>query len=183
MRTLAQRLDSGTATLYRHFDNRADLIAHVVDRVFGETDLDPAVFTTMSWDHACRAVAQAAFDTLSRHRNVAPLLVEQIPMGPNAMIQRERSIAVLLEGGFAPDLAAHAYATLARYVLGFAIQLAGATDQPDNRQLTAHFRGLDPTQFPATLAVAGSLPIPLEDEFSFGLELIINGLRHSLAHN
>ena len=27
MRSLAQRLDSGTATLYRHFPNRAALIA------------------------------------------------------------------------------------------------------------------------------------------------------------
>src|SRR2546430_1768414 len=35
MRSLAQALDSGTATLYRHFANRAELIAQVVDRVFG----------------------------------------------------------------------------------------------------------------------------------------------------
>ena len=31
MRTLAQRLNPGTATLYRHFANRSELIAHVVD--------------------------------------------------------------------------------------------------------------------------------------------------------
>ena len=36
MRSLAQRLGSGTATLYRHFANRAELVAMVVDRMLGE---------------------------------------------------------------------------------------------------------------------------------------------------
>lgn len=71
-----------------------------------------------------------------------------------------------------------AYATLARYVLGFAIQLGdhSATDQ-DDAQLSASFRGLDTSLFPATVAVADSLPVPLEEEFTFGLELMVNGLR------
>ena len=41
LRALAQRLESSTATLYRHFDSRADLLAQVVDRIFGEIDVDP----------------------------------------------------------------------------------------------------------------------------------------------
>lgn len=40
------------------------------------------------------------------------------------MAQRERILSVLLDNGFAPAVAAHAYATLSRYVLGFAIQLS-----------------------------------------------------------
>ncbi len=42
MRTLAQRLNSGTATLYRHFTSRADLVAAVVDKMFGAIELDIA---------------------------------------------------------------------------------------------------------------------------------------------
>ena len=68
MRTLAQRLESGTATLYRHFGNRGTLITHVIDRVFGEVDLDAAALAGLSWDQACRTVAQAMFDALGRHR-------------------------------------------------------------------------------------------------------------------
>jgi hypothetical protein len=94
------------------------------------------------------------------------------------MTLRERSIAILLDNGFSPHLAARAYATLARYVLGFAIQLnaPGITGQGDDVQLSATFRDLDRSLFPATVAVADSLPVPLEDEFAFGLELILNGL-------
>jgi len=40
LRALAQRLESSTATLYRHFDSRADLLAQVVDRIFGEIDVE-----------------------------------------------------------------------------------------------------------------------------------------------
>ena len=175
MRTLAQRLESGTATLYRHFGNRATLITHVIDRVFGEVDLDAESLAGLSWDQACRTVAQAMFEALGRHRRIAPLLIEQTPTGPNAMLLRERCLAVLLDGGFPPDLAARAYATLARYVLGFAIQLTGSGN--DAEQARAHFHQVSPGEFPATLAVADSLPVPLEDEFAFGLELIVNGLR------
>ncbi|WP_217709667.1 TetR/AcrR family transcriptional regulator [Amycolatopsis sp. Hca4] len=177
MRSLAQRLESGTATLYRHFGNRATLVNHVVDRVFGEVDLDPRALAELSWDQACQVVAQAMFDALGRHRRVAPLLIEQTPTGPNAMVLRERCLAVLLDGGLPPSVAARVYATLSRYVLGFAIQLAGTEDGAERERASAHFHDLPPVGFPATRAAADSLPVPLEDEFAFGLELIVTGLR------
>lgn len=177
MRSLAQRLESGTATLYRHFGNRATLITHVIDRVFGEVDVDSRTLAELRWDQACQVVAQAMFDTLGKHRKIAPLLIEQTPTGPNAMALRERCLAVLLDGGLPPSLAARAYATLARYVLGFAIQLAGSGNGAERERVSARFHDLSSADFPATRAVADSLPVPLEDEFAFGLELIVNGLR------
>jgi AcrR family transcriptional regulator len=177
MRTLAQRLDSGTATLYRHFAGRADLVAHVVDRVFASVDLDTEKLSTMTWQEACKAAAHSMFDALRRHRNLAPLLAEDVPIGPNALVVRERMIAFLLGNGFPPAFAARTYATLARYVLGFAIQVTG---NRDDAGLTRVFHDLDPRQFPATVAVADSLPVPWEDEFAFGLELIIDGLTQQL---
>jgi AcrR family transcriptional regulator len=176
MRTLAQRLDSGTATLYRHLANRAEVIAQVVDVVFAAVEFDAERLATMSWQQAVKAAAQAMFDALRRHRNVAPLLVEDVPIGPNAMAQRERFIALLLANGFLPALAARSYATLARYVLGFAIQLTGHTGHPEDARLSTEFRSLDPDLFPATVGVADHMPVQLEDEFAFGLELIIDGL-------
>ena len=113
MRSLAERLESGTATLYRHFDNRATLITHVIDRVFGEVDVDSRILAELRWDQAFQVVAQAMFDTLAQHRKIAPLLIEHTPTGPNAMALRERCLAVLLDGGLPPSLAARAYATLA----------------------------------------------------------------------
>jgi AcrR family transcriptional regulator len=180
MRTLAQRLDSGTATLYRHFTGRADLIAHVVDLVFGSVEIDTAKLSAMTWQEAGKVAAHSMFDALRSHPNVAPLLTEGVPIGPNAMAAREGLIAILLDNGFPPALAARSYATLARYILGFAIQLPNPRSG-DDAGLAQVFRHLDPGQFPATVKVADSLPVPLEDEFSFGLDLIIDGLTQALA--
>lgn len=178
MRSLAQRLESGTATLYRHFSNRSELVSLVIDEILGEVDLDAQELAALPWQQACTLFAQHMFDALSRHGNVAPLLIEYTPMGPNALANRERCLAVLLDNGFGPEIAAHAYATLARYVLGFAIQLSGATAAggQHDAQLSAAFHRLDPSRFPATLAVADNLPVPLPDEFAFGLRLIVAGL-------
>ena len=115
---------------------------------------------------------------MSRHSNVAPLLAREVPIGPNAMALRERCIAVLLDSGFPPQLPARAYATVARYVLGFAIQLSvqPRVAQPHDARPSAVFRVPDPSMFPATAAVADSLPVSLEEEFAFGLELLVQGL-------
>jgi AcrR family transcriptional regulator len=52
MRNLAQRLDSGTATLYRHFTGRAQLVARVVDSVLAEAHVDDEALAGMSWQEA-----------------------------------------------------------------------------------------------------------------------------------
>lgn len=174
MRNLAQRLDSGTATLYRHFTGRAQLVARVVDSVLAEAHVDDEALAGMAWQEACELLARSLFDVFRRHPNVAPLLVEQIPTGPNAMVQREQSIALLLRSGFPPAMAAQACATLARYVLGFATQLPSASsDTADDNEV---WERLDPQTLPAIASVAEHLPVPLEQEFEFGLALLIAGL-------
>lgn len=175
MRTLAQRLESGTATLYRHFANRAEVVAHVIDAVFGEIELEAGKLAPGTWQEALRLLARSMFAVLSRHPGVAQLLVGCVPRGPNAMAQRERSLTILLGSGLRPELAARAYATLARYVLGFAIQLVADGETSGTEDGDA-FRALDPARFPATRAVADALPVRLEDELSFGLDLMIAGL-------
>jgi AcrR family transcriptional regulator len=181
MRSLAQRLGSGTATLYRNFANRSELVAMMVDRMLGEARLDADTLTALPWQQACISFAQRMFDALGRHGNVASLLIGHVPMGPNALAQRELILSLLLDNGFPPVVAAHAYATLSRYVLGFAIQQSGSAAAEHDAELTAAFHGLDPSRYPATVAVADDLPVPLEEEFAYGLRLIVAGLER-LGH-
>lgn len=65
MRALAAHLDSGTATLYRHFPNRSALIVAVIDQVLGKIDSDAPSGT---WQQVCRVLAQQLFDALAAHR-------------------------------------------------------------------------------------------------------------------
>lgn len=172
MRTLAQRLESGTATLYRHFAGRAELIAQVVDAVMGEVRVDPVALRAQSWQQACASMAHGMFDVLQRHPHVAALMIEHVPVGPNALAQRERGLALLLDNGIPAPLAVRAWATLGRYVLGFASQLTatGSEERPKA------WSTVDVAEFPATIAVAEHVPVPLAEEFSFGLDLLISGL-------
>lgn len=168
MRALATHLESGTTTLYRHFQNRAALIAAVTDRVLGKVNTAAPPGT---WQQVCKFLAQQLFDTLAAHPNLAPLLIEQPPTGPGRLAGREQFLAVLLRDGFTPDVAGRLYGTLSHYVLGFAVQLRAHAEVTS----TLDISGADPIRFPATakIVASGALPITIAQEFTFGLDLIL----------
>jgi TetR/AcrR family transcriptional regulator, tetracycline repressor protein len=174
MRSVAQQLNASTATLYRHFTNRAALVEAVIDAVLGMAVINSVDTAAMTWRKSCKALAHSMFDALNDHRNVAPLLIGYVPTGPNASARREACISLLLSAGFPPDIAARAYATLAHYILGFAMQLS-ADSGPAGAE-THELKSLDASEYPATEAVADFLPVPLHDEFAFGLDLLFDAL-------
>jgi AcrR family transcriptional regulator len=182
MRSLAGRLGSSTATLYRHVSSKDEILAYVADRILGQTNLEGVGFD--NWQQACRAGARALYTTLTQHPKAVPLLVKQVPAGPNALEARERGIAVLLAAGFPPGLAARGYTAIAHFVIGFALQQpADETADPGRgRRLRDYYRSLEPRTYPATTTVADELPsATIDDEFEFGLSLIVDGLEHALA--
>ena len=174
MRTLAQRLDSGTATLYRHFSGRPELIARVVDAVVGEAHVDDAELQGRDWREACETILRRMFDVLCRHPEVAHFMVGNVPLrGPNMIALREQTLGLFLNSGFTAPQAILAWSTLARYVLGFAVQLTSPYDGEAPAQVWA---SIDLGQLPASRAVHDLSPASLESEFAFGLELLIEGL-------
>jgi AcrR family transcriptional regulator len=179
MRLLADRLGSGTATLYRHFAGKDELMAYVVDRILGEVDIETDADNLTTWQQAIARGASAFSEVLQNHPNALPLLVFQVPVGPNALLNRERSVAVLLACGFPLDLAARAYTAVAHYVVGFALQqrAPGAPQREDAAKLRDFYRALDANTYPATVAAADELTsVPLDEEFRFGLQLVLDGI-------
>jgi TetR/AcrR family transcriptional regulator, tetracycline repressor protein len=128
--------------------------------VFADIRLDEELLAAATWDQCIAHVAEMMFAAMVRHQNVAPLMVEQIPAGPHALRIRERCLTVLLANGFTPLNAVQTYATVARFVLGFAVQLRSESAQGGQQ---------------ATPLSVGS--IPLAEEFDYGLQLMITGLR------
>lgn len=182
LRMLADALGSGTATLYRHFAGKDELLAHVVDRILGEVRPAPGELEGKSWREAVTAGAEAFYDTLRKHPNALPLLVARVPVGPNGLVNRERVIGLLLGFGFPVDLAARAFTAIGHYVVGFAIQQhgPGAALPEDQPELLDYYRSLDPVAYPATTAAAEELTsVPLREEFRFGLNLLLDGLERA----
>lgn len=184
MRLLADRLGSGTATLYRHLAGKDELMVYVVDRILGEVDVqtDADTLSSTTWQEATARSSVAFYEVLKNHPNALPLLLSQVPVGPKALIQRERSLAVLLACGFPPDLAARAYTAVAHYVVGFALQryAPGAPQGDAAARLCDFYRALEGEIYPATIVTAEELTgVPLDEEFRFGLQLILDGIERS----
>jgi AcrR family transcriptional regulator len=181
MRLLAQSLQSSTATLYRHFAGKDEILVLVVDHVLGELSRHlPEPADTATWQDRLLAAAEAMFHTLKAHPGTAQLLARQIPLGPHGLAGRETAVGILLAGGFPPDLAARTYAAIGHYVIGFAIQMR-AGEPPEHQDIGEFFRSLDPTRHPATVRTAPFLPYSLDEEFRFGLRLMVDGLARLLT--
>ena len=180
MRALALRLDTSTATLYRHVSSRDELLVHVVDRLLGElrssATREPPPH---GWKDAMRRRFLRLRRGLSDHPNLLPLLASQVPIGPNGLAVREETIAELAAYGFPVELAARVYTTLGHYVIGFLAQ-AHAPDSQARVQaaaLRAYYRGLDPVLYPSTVAAADALTtVSAREEFLEGLQFILDGI-------
>ena len=127
MRLLAERLETGTATLYRHVTGKDELMVYVLDSRMGEIvgAYDALAARPRTWREALERIAFAYRRFLVAHPNVLPLLVGRLPIGPHALTIRERSLAALTERGFSQELAARAFTTLLQYVVGSAVTQAG----------------------------------------------------------
>jgi len=187
MRALAERLDTSTATLYRHVAGREELMLYVVDRLLGEvranaTD-EPG---PEGWQEAARRRLLRLHRALSAHPNLLPLLASYVPIGPNGLAVREQTIAQLVGFGFPVELAARVYTTLGHYVIGFLAQ-QHAPDAPGPEQaeaLRSYYRKLDPGVYPSTVAAAGALTtVSPRDEFLEGLQFIFDGIDVALARS
>jgi len=180
MRSLAKHLNSSTATLYRHFPTRAALAQSVIDRVLGEVDVDAGNFRGLSWRQGCEKISTDVFEAFCRHRQTALLLADHSPVGPNSAAVRERTLAVLIDGGFDVTAAARAGAMIAHLILGFAIQFGGEreTTGSDREAFRKAVQGTDLSPFPATAAVkqARWRPTTVDQEFEFALQMVLDGL-------
>jgi AcrR family transcriptional regulator len=186
MRLLADHLQSGTATLYRHFASKDELMAEVVDAILGELTVavEEGGDRDESWRHATERWAGAFYELLKRHPRALPLFVSRVPIGPNALAARERSLELLLAHGFPADLAARAYTAVAHYVVGFALQqhAPGAPGRDAAVGLREYYDGLDAETYPATIAAAAELTaVALDEEFRFGLQLMLDGIELARA--
>ena len=184
MRLLAERLETSTATLYRHVAGKEELMAYLVDHLFAELEIAYELTDRRprTWRRAARRASVEFHRALSEHPNLLPLLVSQTPIGPHGLAVREESISMLVRFGFSPRLAARAYTTLAHYVIGFAVQqfAPGASGDEEAAALGDYYRQLDPERYPWTLAAAKDLTsVSLQDEFLEGLEFILDGIDHA----
>lgn len=204
LRSLAKRLHSSTATLYRHFASKEVLLSAVGELVLGEvsealsrqpgggtdgTESGDAPrsdslsgiagdSTDDRWRKDLVTAADALYRVFEAHPHMVAVLGDGIALGPNALVLREHVLAGLISGGFTPQIASKAFTSVMHYTIGFSAQLGrpDPSSGDSGRELQEFFAKLDPVVFPAVTASAAFLPVVLRDEFHFGLTCIISGL-------
>jgi AcrR family transcriptional regulator len=115
MRRIAQVLKSGPMSLYWHVANKQHLLDLMLDALIAEVrPPEPSG----DWRADLRTVAHENRSMLLRHRWVLDFLGGRPPLGPNTMLNLDRSLAMLDGLGAGTALALNILETVSTYVLG-----------------------------------------------------------------
>ena len=183
MRKLGEALGVEAMSLYNHVASRGDLLDGMIDLVFSEIGLPSG---GAGWKTAMRQRAVSARQILSRHRWAIGLMESRSSPGPATLRHHDAVIGSLREAGFPVALAAHAFSVLDSYICGFALQEASlpfntGDETADLAQMImARFT---PDEYPhlteLTLEHVLQPGYDYDNEFEFGLDLILDGLERA----
>lgn len=177
MRRLGAELGFEAMSLYKHVANKDAILDGMVEQVVGEIEI-PA--EGAEWKEAMRLRALSARKVLSRHSWAIGLMEAGASPGPTTLRYRDAIIGNLLSAGFSMENAAHAFTLLDSYVYGHVIQEVSfstpgeLTDTPES---TVDRHGM--SEYPHLAAMyefAETFGFTFDDEFEFGLDLILEAL-------
>ncbi len=185
MRSIGQQLRAEAMSLYRHVENKEDVLDGMVDLVFGEIEvpiLEP------DWRAAMRQRAISARAVLRRHPWAIGLMESRRRPGPTNLSHHDAVLGILRRAAFSSALATHAYNLVDSYIYGFALQ-----ERSLPFSAAAELAEVGPTILPSIPAdsypnlnqVASDLiasEFNYADEFEFGLDLILAGLEGRRAN-
>ncbi|WP_101790741.1 TetR/AcrR family transcriptional regulator [Nonomuraea indica] len=199
MRSLGTRLGAGATSLYRHVASKDELIELAVDEVFGELEV-PAEAGPDDWRAALAATAGSLRAMVLRHPWFASVVgqVGLAFLGPNMMRMSDRVLGILGAAGFDVTEADRAMKALVAYVLGMAtseaawLNVLAQSGQDEGELLRALMPAAEQAvrDHPHLRAFYAAVPRQeaqsdlarrRDEDFDYGLQRLLDGLRHRLA--
>jgi AcrR family transcriptional regulator len=179
MRSIGQQLRAEAMSLYRHVDNKEDVLDGIVDLVFSEIQVPTS---EPDWRSAMRQRASSARAVLRRHPWAIGLMESRMRPGPTNLGHHDAVLGILRRAGFSSASATHAYNLLDSYIYGFALQehslpFSSAAELADVGAKMLPSIAVD--RYPNLNQVAIDLiasGFNYADEFEFGLDLILDAL-------
>lgn len=181
MRNLGHELGVEAMSLYNHVRNKEDMLDGMVDVVFSEIDLPAG---GVDWRSAMRKRAISARQVLLRHPWAIGLMESRSTPGPATLRHHDSVLGSLRRAGFSIEMAGHAYSVLDGYIYGFT--LTELTLPFRNSEGAAEVAGnilqgvrADEIPYLAEMAVEYTMKPGYKygDEFEFGLDLILDGIK------
>jgi AcrR family transcriptional regulator len=180
MRRLGQHLGVEAMSLYNHVKNKDDILDGIVDLILGDIDVPP---TGTPWQTAMRTRALSAHATLLAHPWAASQIMSRYNIGPGMTRYLDATLGRLREGGFSVQGALDAWNTLDSHLYGFTLQQLNLPfDVAEAPQVSAEvLAGLPVQGFPHVVEVITEIMrTGREEDFEFGLDLILEGLQRRL---
>ena len=182
MRKLADELGVAPMALYRHVENRDDVIDGIVDIVFSEIELPSP---EDEWKTAMRKRAVSTREALARHPWAIGEMEGRSTRGPSNLRLHDAVLGCLRAAGFSLEMTVHAYSVQDSYIYGFALQERDMSSESADdfaaeaqRQMQAYQAVL--ADYPHLVEVVGGhvakTGYDYAAEFLFGLDLILDGL-------
>jgi AcrR family transcriptional regulator len=184
MRRLAAELGVEAASLYHHVRNKDEILDGLVELVSAEIAPPP---TGVEWRAAMRERSLATRTVLKRHAWAVSLMASRMTPGPATLGHLDAGIGCLRDAGFPVPLAAHGISLIDSYVHGFVLQevnlpFEGTEELTDMTQaIMDSFPANDfPHLFEVAIVHVMQPGYDYADEFSYGLDLILDGLHAAL---
>jgi AcrR family transcriptional regulator len=184
MRGLASALGSGAMALYRHFHNRDELVAALLDEMLGTIPL--GVDHGDDWTAQLRQLARAHHAMLLRVPSAIPSFLATPMAGPHAARFGEVVLGVLHRAGFTDEAAVGCFFTLMALNYGYASfearrQHPGTPEDPPEeriRRTQVALALLPEREFPLTVALAGPLArfATTDAQYEFALDVVVSGM-------
>ncbi len=183
MRKLASLLNVTAMSLYNHVGSKDEVLELMLGRVVTQIARPEA---GGYWETMMRRRAHSMREVLLSHRWASTLLISRISMGDAILRDIEATLGCLVAGGFTYRQADWARNAIDSHVYGYTFQELNTPVDPDEYRSAAatYLPMISQAEYPhiheASLEIAKG-EYDGRTDFSFGLELILKGLRNWVA--
>lgn len=182
MRRVAERLETGPASLYAHVANKDELTELVYDRVVGEVQVPEP--DKRRWEEQLADALRQLYEVLVAHRDIAFVSMARVPLGSNSLRVAEGMLAILRAGGVSDRIAGLTldFASLAVNSLAYEQSLypREASEEEIYRyyeDVMKYLGSLPADRFPNLRSMVGPMMEPTpEERLDFGFDVLVQGV-------
>ena len=188
MRHVADRLGVTPMALYKHVENRAQLVDDMLDGVLESmSPVPPAspaapVAPVIDWSDTVRARIFAARELLAAHPWFREAIETRERATPRTLAHMDALMSAMFDGGLSADLVHHAMHALSTRMWGFTRDVLPTPEVPGDPARRAQAMADFAVAYPAIIRMATTSPhageaCDDEVEFVFALDLILAGIQ------
>jgi AcrR family transcriptional regulator len=184
MRRIGRELGVEAMSLYNHVRDKEDILEGLTEKVMSGFEFPPSAG---DWRADARAMAREWRRLLRLHPGVMQLLAERHkPLeGLAAYRAMDAALGVLREAGLDTRQVAQAFNAIGSYIFGFVMMEQGLMLGNDDEHARQHAAAMTALAGLGLDNVVECLPhfadCTTDEQFDFGLELVIRGLESTLA--